>query len=118
MEPRRRGWLKHGNPPGDLSDVRRCGAQTADDGCARYGDEVSGGRDPRRSDTDGDRRNVHRATWLMRLFAEQLEALAKLKGKSSQQRVAVEHVTVNEGGQAIVGAVAATKALPGGPVNE
>jgi hypothetical protein len=25
--PVRRGWLKHGNPPGDLSTVRRCGAK-------------------------------------------------------------------------------------------
>jgi hypothetical protein len=25
-EPRR-GWLKNGNPPGDLSQVRRCGAK-------------------------------------------------------------------------------------------
>lgn len=58
--------------------------------------------------------NVLRATRLMRVFSEQLEAMAKLKGKSGQQRVVVEHVTVNEGGRAIVGAVAATKGLPGG----
>lgn len=57
---------------------------------------------------------VLRATRLMRVFSEQLEAMAKLKGKSGQQRVVVEHVTVNEGGRAIVGAVAATKGLPGG----
>jgi hypothetical protein len=24
----KRGWLKNGNPPGDLSRVRRCGAKT------------------------------------------------------------------------------------------
>lgn len=59
--------------------------------------------------------NVARATRVMRVFNEQIEAMAKLKGKSGQQRVTVEHVTVNDGGQAIVGAVAATKAiLPGG----
>ena len=45
----------------------------------------------------------------MRLFTEQLEAMAKLKGKAGQQRVVVEHVTVAAGGQAIVGAV-----IPGG----
>ena len=50
--------------------------------------------------------NVLRATRLMRLFNEQLEAMSKLKGKSGQQRVVVEHVTVNEGGQAIEGTVA------------
>ena len=45
----------------------------------------------------------------MRLFNEQLVALAKLKGTTSQQRVTVEHVHVSDGGQAIVGAVSATK---------
>jgi hypothetical protein len=35
--------------------------------------------------------------------------MTKLKGKGSQQRVIVEHVTVAAGGQAIVGAV-----MPGG----
>ena len=45
----------------------------------------------------------------MRLFTEQVEAMSKLKGKSGQQRVVVEHVTVAAGGQAIVGAV-----MPGG----
>jgi hypothetical protein len=53
--------------------------------------------------------NVLRATRLMRVFVEQLEAMARLKGKSGQQRVVVEHVTVNDGGQAIVGAVATSK---------
>jgi hypothetical protein len=41
----------------------------------------------------------------MRVFTEQLEAMQKLKGTAGQQRVTVEHVTVNQGGQAIVGAV-------------
>ena len=54
-------------------------------------------------------RNVIRATRLMRLFNEQVEAMSKLKGKTGQQRVVVEHVTVAAGGQAIVGAV-----MPGG----
>ena len=49
--------------------------------------------------------NVQRATRLMRLFNEQLEAMAKLKGKSGQQKVTVEHVHVYTGGQAIVGSV-------------
>ena len=31
--------------------------------------------------------------------------MAKLKGTASQQKVTVEHVHVNKGGQAIVGAV-------------
>jgi len=35
--------------------------------------------------------NVLLPTRLMRLFTDQLEALAKLKGKTGQQRVVVEH---------------------------
>ena len=58
---------------------------------------------------DGRDRNVLRAMRLMRLFTEQAAAMSKLKGKSSHQRVVVEHVTVAAGGQAIVGAV-----MPGG----
>jgi hypothetical protein len=53
--------------------------------------------------------NVLRATRLMRLFTEQVETMAKLKGKGGQQRVVVEHVNVAAGGQAIVGTV-----IPGG----
>jgi hypothetical protein len=56
---------------------------------------------------EGQDANVLRATRLMRIFNEQLEAMAKLKGKTGQQKVTVEHVHVNAGGQAIVGAVTA-----------
>jgi hypothetical protein len=49
------------------------------------------------------------ATRLMRVFNEQLEAMARLKGKTGQQKVIVEHVHVHQGGQAIVGAVSAAK---------
>lgn len=48
--------------------------------------------------------NVNRATKLLRTFTAQVEALQKLRGKG-QQTVRVEHVTVNAGGQAIVGHV-------------
>ena len=58
---------------------------------------------------DGADANVVRATRLMRLFTEQLEAMAKLKGKRAQQKVTVEHVHVHQGGQAIVGAVSEEK---------
>ena len=61
---------------------------------------------------EGADRNVLRATRLMRLFTEQLDAMAKLKGRTSQQKVTVEHVHVHDGGQAIVGAVNATKPRP------
>ena len=58
--------------------------------------------------------NVLRSSRFMRLFLEQTEAMQKLKGKSGQQRVVVEHVNVLAGGQAIVGAVSATKGEGGG----
>jgi hypothetical protein len=58
---------------------------------------------------EGTDANVVRATKLMRLFNEQVELMAKLKGKTSQQKVIVEHVHVHQGGQAIVGAVSAAK---------
>ncbi|MBI4518795.1 MAG: hypothetical protein HY699_23625 [Deltaproteobacteria bacterium] len=45
------------------------------------------------------------ATKLLRTFAAQTEALARLRGQGGQQTVRVEHVTVEAGGQAIVGAV-------------
>jgi hypothetical protein len=54
-----------------------------------------------------------RATRLMRLFTEQLDAMAKLKGNTGRQKVTVEHVHVHKGGQAIVGTVAATGPRPG-----
>jgi hypothetical protein len=44
-------------------------------------------------------------TRLMRLFHEQAEVMARLKGKTVQQKVQVEHIHVHKGGQAIVGAV-------------
>src|SRR5450631_434882 len=56
---------------------------------------------------EGTDANVLRATRLMRVFSEQLEAMQKLRGKAGQQRVTVEHVHVHNGGQAIVGTVAA-----------
>ncbi len=49
------------------------------------------------------------ATRLMRLHLDQIEAMQRLKGKTSQQKVTVEHVHVYQGGQAIVGAVAPTE---------
>ncbi len=55
---------------------------------------------------EGSDGNVLRATRLMRLFIEQLGAMAKLKGKTGQQKVVVEHVHVHSGGQAVVGTVA------------
>jgi hypothetical protein len=63
---------------------------------------------------EGADANVLRATRLMRLFNEQLETMARLKGKTAQQKVTVEHVHVHEGGKAIVGTVSTGKADPGG----
>jgi hypothetical protein len=58
--------------------------------------------------------NVLRATRLMRLHLDQIEAMQKLKGKAGQQKVTVEHVHVHEGGQAIVGAVRTGRDREGG----
>jgi len=41
---------------------------------------------------------------LLRTYTAQVEALARLR-RGGEQRVIVQHVNVNEGGQAIVGAV-------------
>jgi hypothetical protein len=49
--------------------------------------------------------NINWATRLLRMFTAQMEALQKYRGKSTQQKVTVEHVHVHQGGQAIVGAV-------------
>jgi hypothetical protein len=48
--------------------------------------------------------NVERATKMMRTFTSQMEALNRYRGKG-QQKVTVEHVTVNQGGQAVIGNV-------------
>jgi hypothetical protein len=60
---------------------------------------------------EGRRENLNQANKLSRSSAVLLEALNRHRGKG-QQKVTVEHVTVNAGGQAIVGAVA----TPGGGV--
>ncbi len=52
------------------------------------------------------RESLSQANRLSRTFAALAEALNRHRGKSGQQTVRVEHVTVNDGGQAIVGAVA------------
>jgi hypothetical protein len=48
--------------------------------------------------------DVDKSSKMARTFTTQLEALSRYRGKG-QQRVIVEHVTVNQGGQAIVGSV-------------
>jgi hypothetical protein len=53
---------------------------------------------------EGRRQNLEFANKLVRSYATLLEALNKHRGKG-QQVVRVEHVTVQAGGQAIVGAV-------------
>ena len=50
---------------------------------------------------------------LLRTFTAQLEALARLRGQTIKQTVRVEHVHVEPGGQAVVGAVASRVADDG-----
>jgi hypothetical protein len=45
------------------------------------------------------------AVKLMRTYTAQMEALSRYRGKTTQQKVAVEHVRVHQGAQAIVGHV-------------
>jgi hypothetical protein len=54
--------------------------------------------------TDGVDRNVNRATKVVRSFASIADCLRTYRG-GGQQKVTVEHVTVQAGGQAIVGTV-------------
>ena len=54
---------------------------------------------------EGRRENLGQANKLSRTYTTLLEALNRHRGKGNQ-KVTVEHVTVNSGGQAIVGAVA------------
>jgi hypothetical protein len=73
-----------------------------------------GVRTPPRLDTTELR--MRQATQLMRLFTEQLDAWASLKGKRGRQKMTVRHVHVHPGGQAIVGTVngARGRSLPAG----
>jgi hypothetical protein len=62
---------------------------------------------------EGVTAETNRAVRLLRVFVEQADALQRLRGKAGQQKVTVEHVHVNEGGRAIVGAVAITETALG-----
>ena len=53
---------------------------------------------------EGKQTNVNQATKMVRTFMAQMEALKKYR-TGGQQKMTVEHVHVNEGGQAIVGTV-------------
>ena len=57
--------------------------------------------------TDGVTENINRAVKLSRVFTAQLDALQKLRGESGKQKMTVEHVHINEGGQAVIGTVEA-----------
>ncbi len=52
----------------------------------------------------GKQTSITQATKMLNIFITQLEALKKYR-TGGQQKVTVEHVHVNEGGQAIVGTV-------------
>jgi len=53
---------------------------------------------------EGKRTNMNYAAKLMMLFTSQMEALKKYR-TGGEQKVVVEHVNVNQGGQAVVGQV-------------
>ena len=51
---------------------------------------------------DGVNSNINRVTKLMRTYMAQMEALNKYRNKGKQQ-ITVQHVNVNDGGQAVIG---------------
>lgn len=53
---------------------------------------------------DGINNNVNRTTKLMRTFATQMEAFKKYR-TGGKQTIQVQHININEGGQAVVGDV-------------
>ena len=53
---------------------------------------------------EGKEANVTQATRMLRTYIFQMEALKRYR-TGGQQKVVVEHVNVNQGGQAIVGVV-------------
>ena len=57
---------------------------------------------------DTKREMLSQAAKLSRTSAALIEALNRHRGKTGQQTVRVEHVTVKDGGQAVIGAVAGT----------
>jgi hypothetical protein len=58
--------------------------------------------------------NLKHAAKLLQLYVRQVEALDKHRGKG-QQKITVEHVTVEAGGQAIVGSVETPSPAPARP---
>jgi hypothetical protein len=62
---------------------------------------------------EGRDQNLKHAVKLKSLYVRQVETLDKRRG-GGQQKITVEHVTVNAGGQAIVDAVAASAAAAAG----
>ena len=67
---------------------------------------------------EGADANVIRATRLMSLFTDQLDAMSKLKKRPQQKVTVVENVHVHPGGQAIVGAVSTAMSDDGGKHEE
>jgi len=53
---------------------------------------------------DGGIDHIERAAKLMRVFSTQVETLVRYRSRG-QQRVVVEHVNIEAGGQAVVGIV-------------
>jgi hypothetical protein len=53
---------------------------------------------------EGKEINIRQATKLIRTFTQQMATLKNYRQKG-QDKVTVEHVTVNDGGQAIVGSI-------------
>jgi len=59
-----------------------------------------------------DDQRTNRVTKLLGLFSRQVELLARLQGRISQQKIIVERVDIGQGGQAAIGVI--TGGAPGG----
>jgi len=60
---------------------------------------------PNHVSAEMEQRLTKQASWLMRVFTEQQQAVRCCKGKAGQQMVTVKHMYVGNGGQALVGVV-------------
>lgn len=60
-------------------------------------------------DIEEAEQKINRASKLMRLFAQQVELMARLQGKITTQKVVVERVDIAAGSQAVVGVIEAAK---------
>ena len=89
-----------------LEPINEADAMAAAQMLACFEGSLESFRMANQADTGEQRsRHMSEAQKLMKTYAQLAEVRMKIQGKTGQQTVKVEHVHVNEGGQAIVGSV-------------